>query len=427
MLPITPVIPLQLAVSVNSILSNQPLLHIEPQVHQPAAPQQQVASHLVRGDVGPGHVGNRRPAVLQCGTVSQPQYNNPSFSNQGVQFKAQSDPPQHQSIVTYCREYRCSPTTGRQWIVDVPVTSELQQPVSQPEFKTEWRIHPYSGTPYQVQVPVPPQHPVQAQQVHPNQVTPPQFLPTQWPLNQLPSEQQHHISQQLQVPPQLAAAQNNSPNFPVAQHDQQFRHEWRIHPQTGTTYQVQVPVQVQRVQHKPVHHQVTRCRTLDTKFSHIQHLSKHCSTKPQGLYANPHHSNLLILSNSSNRQEETLPKTCPVSRLQQSFSQYCDLKDNSSLTRQDQVAGIVSMVENEVDQKLASWQNMQAGVRTSTLLSSQMEHPRPAQTRDPKNVEKKELCTTYNKCKTECSYCREKKKQSRRHQAWCCQNKVSEG
>ena len=103
-------------------------------------------------------------------------------------------------------------------------------------------------------------------------------------------------------------------------------------------------------------------------------------------------------------------------------------------------------VENEVDQKLASWQNMQAGVRTSTLLSSQMEHPRPAQTRDPKKVEKKELCTTYNKCKTEgkceyevshpgkvcqrkheCSYCREKKKQSWRHQAWCCQNKASEG
>ena len=530
-------------------VTNQPLLHIVPQVPQPAAPQQQVASHLVQGDVGPGHVGNRRPTVLQCGTVSQPQYNNPSFSNQAVQFTAQSDPPQHQPIITYHREYRCSPTTGRQWIVDVPVTSELQQPVSQPEFKTEWRIHPYSGTPYQVQVPVPPQHPVQAQQVHPNQVTPPQFLPTQWPLNQLPSEQQHHISQQLQVPPQLAAAQNNSPNFPVAQHDQQFRHEWRIHPQTGTTYQVQVPVQVQRVQHKPVHHQVQQQPPSQVQNLGHQVLS-HTTPQQTLLHQAPRpvcqpppqqslHPQQLQQQAGGNPAQD-------LSRLQQSFSQYCDLKDNSSLTRQDQVAGIVSMleggstkdtkeskvidfakkcpvrwskqatmaninlplyawgavaevessmsgrteamseaamlgkirhlqnilevcclsssstdftgygwtlardyatkVENEVDQKLASWQNMQAGVRTSTLLSSQMEHPRPAQTRDPKKVEKKELCTTYNKCKTEgkceyevshpgkvcqrkheCSYCREKKKQSWRHQAWCCQNKASEG
>ena len=106
-------------------------------------------------------------------------------------------------------------------------------------------------------------------------------------------------------------------------------------------------------------------------------------------------------------------------------------------------------VDNEIEQKLISWQTMQVGVRTATLLSAQMEHPRPPP-RDPKRVaaagsgpmEKKELCTTYNKCKTdgkceyevahpdktcqrkhECSYCREKKRQSWRHQAWNCKNK----
>ena len=103
-------------------------------------------------------------------------------------------------------------------------------------------------------------------------------------------------------------------------------------------------------------------------------------------------------------------------------------------------------VDNEVEQKLVNWQGMQAGVRTGTLVSSQMEHPRPPQPKDMKKNDKKEVCTTYNKCKTEgkceyevahpgkscqrkheCSYCREKKKQSWRHQAWNCQNKANEG
>ena len=107
-------------------------------------------------------------------------------------------------------------------------------------------------------------------------------------------------------------------------------------------------------------------------------------------------------------------------------------------------------VDNEVEQKLTSWQDMQAGVRTATLVSSQMEHPRPPPPpREPRKVgggEKKDVCTTYNKCKTEgkcdyevanpgktcqrkheCSHCREKKKQSWRHQAWNCQNKPADG
>ena len=106
-------------------------------------------------------------------------------------------------------------------------------------------------------------------------------------------------------------------------------------------------------------------------------------------------------------------------------------------------------VDNEVEQKLTNWQDMKAGVRTATLVSSQMEHPRPPppprETKKAGTGEKKDLCTTYNKCKTEgkcdyelahpgktclrkheCSYCREKKKQSWKHQAWNCQNKPAE-
>jgi hypothetical protein len=111
-------------------------------------------------------------------------------------------------------------------------------------------------------------------------------------------------------------------------------------------------------------------------------------------------------------------------------------------------------VENEVEQNLIQWKDMQVGVRTATLVSSQMEHPRPPPPpREPKKAgtgtgtgEKKDVCSTYNKCKTEgkceyevahpgktcqrkheCSFCREKKKQSWKHQSWNCQNKPADG
>ena len=107
-------------------------------------------------------------------------------------------------------------------------------------------------------------------------------------------------------------------------------------------------------------------------------------------------------------------------------------------------------VDNEVEQKLATWQDMTAGVRTATLVSAQMENPRPA----PKlpftkatpsgTSERKELCTTYNTCTTEwkcdfevshpdkkcpkkheCSYCMKSKKQSWRHQSVRCKAKAA--
>ena len=106
-------------------------------------------------------------------------------------------------------------------------------------------------------------------------------------------------------------------------------------------------------------------------------------------------------------------------------------------------------VDNEVEQRLATWQDMPAGVRTATLVSAQMENPRPPPKSDPLRrnvVEKKDLCTTYNTCSTEgkcdyevahpdkkcikkheCSYCMKHKKQSWRHQAARCRAKADAG
>ena len=63
-------------------------------------------------------------------------------------------------------------------------------------------------------------------------------------------------------------------------------------------------------------------------------------------------------------------------------------------------------VEEEVEQNFVSWQDMVPGVRTQTLVLSQMEYPRQQlkkKASEPENLKpvKKERCTTYNTCTSE--------------------------
>ena len=109
----------------------------------------------------------------------------------------------------------------------------------------------------------------------------------------------------------------------------------------------------------------------------------------------------------------------------------------------------------EIDQGRSSWQDVQLEVKTSTLMSATMENPRPPpKASDPPKIvkaggkqdEKKDMCTTYNKCtqeykcdyevsnpgrtcfrKHECSWCRSKKNQSWKHQESRCKNKLASG
>ena len=63
-------------------------------------------------------------------------------------------------------------------------------------------------------------------------------------------------------------------------------------------------------------------------------------------------------------------------------------------------------VENEVEQRLVTWDGMSVGVRTATVLAAQMENPRTVE--PPKKPVKsgKDICTTFNKCTTagKCEY-----------------------
>ena len=108
-------------------------------------------------------------------------------------------------------------------------------------------------------------------------------------------------------------------------------------------------------------------------------------------------------------------------------------------------------VEEEVEQNFVSWQDMVPGVRTQTLILSQMEYPRqplkkkPSEPENPKSG-KKEHCTTFNSCtsegkceyevanpgrqcnrKHECSWCRSNLQQGYKHQAWKCLKRQAAG
>ena len=113
-------------------------------------------------------------------------------------------------------------------------------------------------------------------------------------------------------------------------------------------------------------------------------------------------------------------------------------------------------VEDEVEQKFVAWQDMVPGVRTQTLVLSQMENPRlpPRQVQvkkvgdilDPKTAGRKERCPTFNTCSTEmkcdyevanssrtclkkheCSWCRTNLQQGFKHQVWKCLKKQAAG
>ena len=101
-------------------------------------------------------------------------------------------------------------------------------------------------------------------------------------------------------------------------------------------------------------------------------------------------------------------------------------------------------VEEEVEQKFVTWHSMPPGIRTQTLVLSQMENPRTSLKKKPEDpkVTKKDLCTSFNTCTTEnkcnyevanpgrtcvrkheCSWCRANLQQGYKHQESKCQKK----
>ena len=336
----------------------------------------------------------------------------------------------HPPMVTYRVEYRCSPTTGRQWQVQVPVAS---QPPPVPRYRSEWRIHPHTGVSYQIQVPV--------------QSTAASSTSAQQPAPPEPGRGFDHNSCHQSHPGPSPDVSTQSQQSFLNQSHQQLNN-------STLSRQDRVAGIVSLLEGgggttKKLPKVLEYAKTCPTKWS------KQATSSNINLPLYAWGAVTEIEASLSGRSEALNDATMlgKIRHLKNTLEVCClnstatDFSSYSWTLARD----YANKVDNEVEQKLATWQDMPAGVRTATLVSAQMENPRPLPKLPPAHAqvksavsEKKELCTTYNSCSTEgkcdyevahpdkrcfrkheCSYCMKSKKQSWRHQAVMCKVKAS--
>ena len=413
-----------------------------------------------------------QPRSMQLSPQHVQEYYTPAANtSQPLGFQPQPDKP-----VDYRVEHRYSPTTGRVWQVKIPIAGTTPAPTA-PQFRWEWRIDPITGETFQVKVSLTPsnqesanhcQQPVLQEQAHVRPQHHHEHPQNNVHVHQAQVKQSsiHNTAYQAsRQPDYLPPQQHQVPTV----HTRDGQHPG---PQGGVSVSGNVTNMVQPYSHYPLaepdqskHEKVAGIVSLleggnTRKYPNVIEFAKKCPIR-WSKQATMTNINLPLyvwgavseLESSLSGRTEAMSENMLLGKLRhlQNTMEVCCLGSSATdftgygwtLARD-----YATKVDNEVDQRLATWQGMEAGVRTATLLSAQMEHPRPLVTRDPKKPgigDKKDTCQTYNKCKTEgkceyevkhpdktcqrkheCSYCREKKGQSWRHQVWNCKSKPTE-
>ena len=404
---------------------------------------------LVRTPV-PQH-GSQAPQQQVQTPVPVPQHQPHQFGQPGIMPTPPAPMPTPQ--VAYRVEYRCSPTTGRQWKVQIPVASSTT--AAAPQFRHEWRIHPHTGVPYQVQVSV--------------QGAVPMSNSSHQPMPNLVQQPMSNLAHQSATPQPSAPAPSLAPGT-----SQQIVQQPLNRPSLDVSMQ---QAQQSFLQHSDLQQNNSTLSRQDRvagivslleggttkKQPKVLEFARTCSTKwsKQATLTN---INLPLyawgavteIEASLSGRSESMSDSMMLGKLRhlKNTLEVCCLNSNStdfSGYGWTLAKDYATKVDNEVEQRLATWQDMPAGVRTATLVSAQMENPRPPPRSDPPKrllnvVEKKDLCTSYNTCTTEgkcdyevanpdkkcikkheCSYCMKQKKQSWRHQAARCRAKAEAG
>ena len=335
-------------------------------------------------------------------------------------------PPQQ-----YRTEFRCSPSTGRQWTVQVPVCSQSvpgPPAVAPPTY--EWRIDRHTGEKFQV--------PVAGQ----NGGQTPQFA------NNTPSGQHQFTSHVSRLD------------------SSRLQSETIVNDQTSNSTLTS-------------HERVAGIVSLleggggTKKGPKVIEFSKKCPTKysKQATLSNinlPLYAWGVIeeIEAALSGRSQSMPSATVLGKLRHlknTLEVCCQNSSSHDFTAYGWTLAkdYSTKLNDEIDQGRTTWQDIPLEVKTSTLMSATMENPRPLPKVEPRRQgtgmvkgtgmgtgtgEKKELCTTYNKCqqenkcdyevanptrsclrKHECSWCRTNKNQCWRHQEWKCRNKGAGG
>lgn len=334
------------------------------------------------------------------------------------QLKPQQQAPQQVSVSPqqYRTEFRCSPTTGRQWTIQVPVQTSVHSQAAEPVL--EWRIHPSTGERYQVPVQLQSQQQRQYDPVnhqHPQQVS------------TTPVGQQHHQGPTLDS--SHLQHHDQSSNNSMARQEHVAGIVSLMDSGAGTR---KAPNMIEFAKKCPT--RWSKGATLNNinlplyAWGVLEEIEAALSGRTQSL---PSATILGKLRHLKNTLE-----VCCQNSTSQDFSGF-----GWTLAKD-----YANKLNDEIEQGKLSWQDVASEVKTSTLMSASMENPRPAPKLEPKKPktteEKRDLCTTYNKCTTEnkcdyevanptktcqrrheCSWCRSHKNQGWRHQEWKCRNK----
>ena len=440
-----------------------------PQQHSCCPPNQYQTKRVDRSYRQPVIEGSYNGGSQQGHVSSQP-YSANSFGYVQQQPSQGCAPPTNHpavSTVQYKTEYRCSPTTGRLYTVQVATESPVQP-------LREWRCHPVTGERYQVLLSPP----------HPQGLTshqlPPQANQEPVPFHSygVPQVQdghilshrgcdqaQHHVLLQgslhqqgghtpVQVnhglvsgrPPVVAGqvpATQQQPGHP------QYPHQYVLH---GDQSHVAPHLLVQGDQNQgllpptPHHIAADQCEVPDQPQQDLQKkirginklmeggvtkmpaktldFAKLCPAK-WAKKTNSESINLPLyvygsvteLESSLSGRSSTLSAGDFLAKLRhiKNYLEVCCLNSEPSDFKSYgwTIAKDYAMkVEVGVEQNLRSWESMSGGVQTDHLLLAQMDFPRPVQ--PPKKREPdtkggttaKERCKTYNTCRTEdkCEY-----------------------
>ena len=285
--------------------------------------------------------------------------------------------PQHgPDQALYTLEFRCSPSSGRTFQVAVPVQPK---PTASVQVQYEWHCDPQTGRTFQVpQLPSPQlQQPVPAQA--PGYQPPQQGIP--W--GQPPPVQT----------PQTLFQQQLLQASPADAHDR-LRGITPIGDGGATKKAVKV---IDFAKKCPVKWaKLAKPETINLplySYGAVTELEAALSGRGDALSDGVFLAKLRHLKNTL--------EVCCLSSSSTEFSSY---------SYGWHIARDYAMkVEEEVDQRFVDWQNMAPGIRTQTLVLSQMENPRSSLVKkeDPKvTATKKDRCTTFNTCTTDmkCDY-----------------------
>ena len=343
-----------------------------------------------------------------------------------------------------------------------PTQPQLVQQPAQPQYKLEFRCSPTSGKTYQVVVPLSPSPPPVV--TNPVQYVwrcdPATGVTFQVPVNQpqLPAQsvglQQHHVAPLPQQGPAHAALNDPQQGMFLTHPQQSSQHQF--YSQVSQQLQSQAQDKLRGI--TPLSGEATK------KMTKVIDFARKCPVK-WAKVAKADNINLPLygygavteIEAALSGRGEPLPENvllAKIRHLKKTFEVCCL---NSSSTDFSNYGWLIARdyatkVEDEVEQKFVAWQDMLPGVRTQTLVLSQMENPRLLPPRkkvgevaDPKTV-KRDRCTTFNTCTTEmkcdyevansnrtclkkheCSWCRSNLQQGFRHQVWKCLKKQAAG